>query len=552
MFSTRQKFDYLYYAVALAIFIGYLWHCLAINYVVDDSFISFRYVKNFVNGNGLVYNPGERVEGYTNFLWVMILSGFLWLIPDANLLHIAQALGIIFGFATIFLAIKFSCLIHRKLDIFCLVSAAFLALNSGFCAWSTSGMETILFTFLIFLGCYLYVYYFKSKKKFIYVPILFGLAALTRPEGVLFFGITSVHMIVREYHSGKKLFNGRMVAWFLVFAAVYLPYYLWRFNYYGYPLPNTFYAKVGTGVYQYLRGFRYIVKYLIYYGIFPFLLPLPLIFKKKKDEWIYLFFFQVAIYVAYIIYVGGDGMGFYRFVVPLAPFIYILVQEGLRELYDRAKQQVLVRGGLRVHSTMALLIFLLFVSTERQSLWTLLYPESQRWYEPQCELFFPGDGKDHSYLWFENYFVDRLALAAKWLEENAEPEALVASSPAGSIAYHMNLKVLDMLGLNDIHIAHTKDTFGGAFGKARAGHEKGDGAYILSKSPDYILMGNVAVLRRPIKEAEMSKKLVFKSEQEIWANPDFHRHYEYVSVKLNDEGVFKYFTFYKRKSVDPL
>jgi hypothetical protein len=260
----------------------------------------------------------------------------------------------------------------------------------------------------------------------------------------------------------------------------------------------------------------------------------------------------VGIYVAYIIYVGGDGLGFYRFVVPIAPFIYILVQEGLRELYDRAKLRVLIGRGLRVHSTMALLIFLSLASTGRQSLWTLLYFESQRWYEPQCELFFPGNGKDHSYLWFDNYFVDRLALAAKWLEESAEPGALVASSPAGSIAYHMNLQVLDMLGLNDIHIAHTKDTFGGAFGKARAGHEKGDGAYILSKSPEYILMGNVAVLPRPISEAEMSKKLVFKSEHEIWANPDFHRRYEYVSVKLSDEGVFRYFTFYKKKQVDPL
>ena len=88
MFPIRQETDYLYYAVILEIFTGYLWHCLAINYVEDDSFISFRYAKNFVNGDGLVFNPGERVEGYTNFLWVMMLSGFLWLIPTANLLHI--------------------------------------------------------------------------------------------------------------------------------------------------------------------------------------------------------------------------------------------------------------------------------------------------------------------------------------------------------------------------------------------------------------------------------------------------------------------------------
>ena len=44
-------------------------------YIVDDTFISLRYARNLIDGNGLVYNPGQRVEGYSNFLWVVLEPG---------------------------------------------------------------------------------------------------------------------------------------------------------------------------------------------------------------------------------------------------------------------------------------------------------------------------------------------------------------------------------------------------------------------------------------------------------------------------------------------
>jgi hypothetical protein len=109
----------------------------------------------------------------------------------------------------------------------------------------------------------------------------------------------------------------------------------------------------------------------------------------------------------------------------------------------------------------------------------------------------------------------------------------------------MDRPVIDMLGLNDVHIAHAASD-GSATG--RIGHEKGDGKYVLSRSPEYILLGNVAVLPRPIEENEMASKLVQRSEHEIWADPEFHRRYERHSVKLSDTGVFRYFTFYRRKA----
>jgi arabinofuranosyltransferase len=532
------------YAMGLVTLVAYVWHALAVNYVIDDSFITFRYVKNFVHGYGLVYNPGERVEGYTNFLWAMLLSAFNWFNPDMDLLPVAQALGILFGVATIVFVIMSSWSIQGEVSFSGLIAGAFLALNSAFVAWSTSGMETILFTFLVFAASYFYVHPPKPDKKALLAPVLFALASLARPEGLLFFAVTTLHLALTEARSGRGFIGKRVAWWLLAFAAIYVPYFAWRLNYYGQLLPNTFYAKVGSGIQQYIRGARYLLNYARGYGIFVFLLALPLLIRKKRGKWLDLLLLQTVCYLAYVVYVGGDGLGFYRFIVPVTPHIYLLVQEGIAEIYRWARPRLAEVAGRGLAIPMMLFLVLSFLFTGRQTLLVLPFRESQRWYEPQSELSFPGLGNDHSYLWFDNYFVDRLATAARWLEANAPPDAVVAATPAGAIGYYMNLRVIDMLGLNDLHIAHVKDV---AMGTGRAGHEKGDGKYVLSRSPDYILMGNVAVLPRSLTEAEMAQKLVRKSENEIWADPDFHRRYELVSVKLSDEGVFRYFTFYKLK-----
>jgi hypothetical protein len=103
-----------------------------------------------------------------------------------------------------------------------------------------------------------------------------------------------------------------------------------------------------------------------------------------------------------------------------------------------------------------------------------------------------------------------------------------------------------MLGLNDQHIAHVEVA---KMGRGRAGHEKGDGNYVLSRAPDYILLGNVAVLPFPLDEKSMAKKLILKSEHELWANPEFHKNYELHCVRLGGGGAFQYFTFFQKKNL---
>jgi hypothetical protein len=164
-----------------------------------------------------------------------------------------------------------------------------------------------------------------------------------------------------------------------------------------------------------------------------------------------------------------------------------------------------------------------------------IHPSQYQWYEPQSQLAFPGVGSDHHYAWFDNYFVDRLAIAAKWLDTHALPQAVVACTRARSIAYHMNLRVIDMLCLNDAHIRHTSTA---DLGKAS------------TFSPDHPITfswATLAVLPYPVDKERMAKKLVRKSEHELCAEPRFHDTYELVCFQLSDTGVFRYFTFFKRK-----
>ncbi|MEO8666684.1 MAG: hypothetical protein ABI462_14415, partial [Ignavibacteria bacterium] len=60
------------YGFLIVLSLAYVFICMNNKFIQDDAYISFRYIQNFVNGNGLVFNIGERVEGYTNLLWVLL------------------------------------------------------------------------------------------------------------------------------------------------------------------------------------------------------------------------------------------------------------------------------------------------------------------------------------------------------------------------------------------------------------------------------------------------------------------------------------------------
>ncbi|RMF85727.1 MAG: hypothetical protein D6736_16680, partial [Nitrospinota bacterium] len=156
-----------------------VWNLVHLYSVVDDAYISFRYLDNWLAGHGLVYNPGERVEGYTNFLWIVLLAPLrlLGLQPELasfvlSLAALALLLGAVFRTAS---SLADSPVAGG--------AALLLAASSAHLArWTTSGMETVGFAALLALANQQLALRRQHSLK---SSLFFGLAVLTRPNGVL-------------------------------------------------------------------------------------------------------------------------------------------------------------------------------------------------------------------------------------------------------------------------------------------------------------------------------------------------------------------------------
>jgi arabinofuranosyltransferase len=173
--------------IALSFVLIYLSN--QVNFIQDDSYISFRFVKNFVQGNGLVFNPGEKVEGYTNLLWVLLLSIFYAM--KMNIESISQYLSMGFGILVLFQTYKISSLIEIKEDskkgktsdsssyLFNFIPVILLVLTGAYNFWAISGMETCMFIAYVLAGIF---YYIKNKnseaRRIIYSHYLFFLHRL--------------------------------------------------------------------------------------------------------------------------------------------------------------------------------------------------------------------------------------------------------------------------------------------------------------------------------------------------------------------------------------
>jgi len=373
--SARQRTIIFWTLTGIATLIG-IFHASSLKYVNDDCFISFRYAKNLVNGLGLVYNAGERVEGYTNFLWTLIIAGGMKLnldpVPFSMWLGIGfYALNILLfaylswkflpnitsgtseqDLSNVTLDEKGNNLTSQKPSLFFLtipLTSLALCLHHDFNAYATTGLETSMYTFFVCLGFALLLFA-NGWKRLVASGFVFVLAMMTRPDGVIFLAASCVYILFTK----KKL-----IKTYLYFLApsllIFLPYWLWRYNYYGYFFPNTFYAKSGNLEY-YSQGLEYTWLYFKTYYVFLSIgiLALLYIWKTKKEltstlvkkvwdslhndshilQRILLCCLFIGIYSFFIIRVGGDFM-FARFFIPITPILFILIETLLNRVSSR-------------------------------------------------------------------------------------------------------------------------------------------------------------------------------------------------------------------------
>ncbi len=221
----------------------------------DDAFISFRYAHNLYNGNGLVYNAGDRVEGYTNFLWTLV--AYVGMLLHVAPLTFAQAVSVASQVVTLYLVFLLGKVPGRS-PFLALIAPALLACRPSFLVYPMTGMETTFFSMLIVLALLLVQ---RTRTDGMTGAILTGIAlvavTLTRFDGfVIVFVIVGYKLLVdREFKT--------MLPVVIVLAVAMSTYHLWRIVYYPTLLPNTFYAKVGFSLGQLAYGIIYVLNFVV-------------------------------------------------------------------------------------------------------------------------------------------------------------------------------------------------------------------------------------------------------------------------------------------------
>lgn len=171
----------------------------------------------------------------------------------------------------------------------------------------------------------------------------------------MFFGITWLFRLAVQLRRREPIKSS--IVSLLVFSAVFAPYFLWRYNYYGYPLPNTFYAKVGATPAQFWRGIKYVLRFFAWFFGGGILLVVPVAYLSLRNRSVLTTYSLagVALYLAYIAYVGGDGNPLFRFIVPILPSVSVIVAYGLSVLWQdwSPKLGALRAKGVRLHWCLA-------------------------------------------------------------------------------------------------------------------------------------------------------------------------------------------------------
>ncbi|MBU0754346.1 MAG: hypothetical protein KJ645_04355, partial [Planctomycetes bacterium] len=306
----------------------------------------------------------------------------------------------------------------------------------------------------------------------------------------------------------------------LFYFLIYLPYFLWRFNYYGFLFPNTFYAKTGGGIQQFYRGLDYLTAFLGEFFWFP--LPLAFLFVLfflRRNLALLLFWGVSIIYVIYVVCVGGDFKYSYRFFLPLLAPLCLIYQAAWAEAFSILSKRASGRLTWFPVAAVALSILLgihLYLGSE----------DLRNKYDRIKAIGFPN-------------YVDRAKVIGRWIQERAEPGDILAISTAGAIPYFSDIPVIDMYGLNDLHIARAEKPSN--FGAILAGHGCGDGKYVLSRKPRFILFRG-KMQDSPKAPSEINTTSL--SELQILALPDFKDNYRARTFPVYDE----YCVIYCRKN----
>ncbi len=484
--------------LCLTLFVAESWQ---IRTPIDDAFISFRYARNLVEGQGLVFNPGEYIEGYTNLLWTLLVAAGMALGVSAPM--VAHVLGLVSGVAALAAGYVYAGTgLATERRWIAAIAPLLIMTTIGFSYWSMSGLETALF-----LACVTIALASHARDRMGVATLAACAATMTRPDGGL------VAVVIFAFHLAAHWREGwRAWRWPVAYGGFLVALTVFRLLYYGDPLPNTFYAKVG-GV-PLLYGRIYIQFFLMDGALW---LLLPAAFSLLADRRLLPGLVYALLVTAYVFRVGGDAFPYYRFLLPVLVCLAVLAVRGIDAAYRRNPTLGIalatgvplslcwnVFGGVPPLLLAAILAFAgswsLGILVQRPD-WTVkmaigvaavlcltgifgILTGSQSILGPLRE-----SRRSQALAQQErnNEYSEAHALrrSRAFLAEEPPPR-LIATSSIGALGFHSRLRLLDIVGIIDPVIAHSEpDEVEGVF--LIAGHQRSNVDYVLSRAPDYIV-----------------------------------------------------------------
>jgi hypothetical protein len=422
-------------------------------YTVDDAFISFRYAEHWAGGSGPVYNLGERVEGYTNFAWVALLALANRL--GLDVVVAAKVGGVLFALLTLALTFRLAARLHGGDGPLALLAPVLLATNGTFFRNAVNGLETVMFGGLALLAVSLLDDVVKGVRSAgLFMGAVLAALVLTRPDGILWVGALGVLALLPRaegdaQESPVPLWKVAL-PWMICLVALGL-HELWRIGFYGQPLPNTYYAKLGGQPHLDLlrSGGAQLYFFQSMVGGIAVLCACMVAVVVHSSRLVRALAVLIAIRIAFVLYTGGQAMEQHRFLAPCLPMIYLLLQAAASGVWH-------VAGKPRIRFAPAALVLAPLVG------WNLFLGWIS-WRE--ASVYASGLQNAHVAL-------------GQYLASHSPPDAVVAVGDAGAIPYYSGRKAIDLYGLNDATIARLPGRYGDKF----------DIDYLWSRRPDYIVI----------------------------------------------------------------
>jgi arabinofuranosyltransferase len=448
-----------------------LAHQLLFATVAEDAFITFRYAENIAEGNGAVFNAGERVEGYSNFLWMMLIA-----MPKAlfglDIVHSAAVLGTLCSLGCVPMAYLLVNRIVARVSTdgdqaprpaLGVAAAVLTAGASGLAAYGPSGLETPLFVLLM-----LATVYALAARRPVVAGVVVALATMTRPDGVVIAAVAGLWLVLAAM---RTRFSWWAPVGFLLGSLVFVvPWTTWRMTYYGHFLPNAVAAKSGGSIgWQLGQGWNYLVGFsLVQQGFLVLAIAaLGACLRRpgkptepgelEARSLLWLLFWISGAYLAFITFAGGDWMPAWRLLTPLPPLIAVAAVATYGVLTAAAVPSPRPRDPIGRRFVPVVAAGLAVLSLVASIVNPRMLPAMKSW-----------DVK-----------IAEAAEIGAWIGERLPPGTVVSTYANGSLSYYAGtqLMVVDVLGLTDEHIArHGRRTEGAG----PVGHIANDYDYVVN------------------------------------------------------------------------